>query len=278
MRFSPWHHIGGITATVFVLFVFFGYYLCHGNDACVNPFTANIAGLSTQDVQSRLVRSDSLRQRRIARRAEPQAVGTLPSVPVVTQVPAQLPEGIILVAVGRDSVLEADRQRVLKALQVFPKGFDVKTKILVHYGSFGDENMGKGVRAFVTDYGRVMFVRSTDDPTAYFRSLKNDYFIEHEFIHVFQDQILSSSAKAILSSVFTAFRDRSLSVYGKTDNYEFLAENLLALYLLSREKFAEVAPDFSDLEKITSELNTDVKESRLKKSYTFPVPDVTRLN
>lgn len=270
MTHRPWHVIGIFVSVVFVASMFFGYYQCRYSEKCTAPFVS-IGSLSQDELKSELTGSKNkltaLRQRLLDKKdkAIVPAEKTIlkPSLDVggngnmkgedsVSQnlyyelVPDKhFSPNVTVVSAGGNGVEKAHLDLIRLALYPFHEM--LKNIHLTIYVGYQQDMYGKGIRAFASQYGKVVNIIA---PTAYsFRLISPREWIailRHEIIHVLHDQYLSSSDRKEVEKI--ALKNGKVipgicpSDYCNADEYEFLAEVGGAfLYMNAKELVSENA-------------------------------------
>jgi hypothetical protein len=292
---KPWYMISIFVSVVFVASMFFGYFVCRNSESCTAPFS-NISGLSSTEVQSKLLQSKKtnattksrLASKRVQQSATVQSIlrQSLVSEPVKDTegvsavvgyheiVPdSWFPSNVIVASGDSDGVGNNELNLIRLALYPFRDTLkDVpELHIYIHYKL---DALGKGIRAFVTEGGKVMNIIA---PNAY--SLRQpqisdrEYIaiLRHEFGHVIHDQVLSSAdKKGKIKS------DARFSQYAALDEYEALSESLIGLLFVD----ANTVSNFNDsYKKMYDFLRTkfDILEfAALRDTYTVPT-DASKL-
>lgn len=301
---KPWYMISIFVSVVFVASMFFGYFVCRNSEGCTAPFS-NISGLSSTEVQSKLLQSkkaNATTRSRLASKKMKQSV-TVQSIlrQSLVSEPAKdsedvsavvgyheivpdswFPSNVIVASGDSDGVGKNELNLVRLALYPFRDTLKnvPELHIYIHYKL---DALGKGIRAFVTEGGKVMNVIA---PNAY--SLRQpqisdrEYIaiLRHEFGHVIHDQVLSNAdRKEWEGIVFESGKikdDARFSQYAGSDEYEALSEALIGLLFVD----ANTVSNFNDsYKKMYDFLRTkfDILEfAALRDTYTIPT-DASKL-
>lgn len=256
MTSSPWKTIGFLFFLFFFVGLIGGYYGC-GAGYCPNFIFKSVTSLSDTQMKSQLIAGKKTKKQvktTIVAQKKDRTVQVKPPEPLyfAEQVPVNFLSQFKNISVSVVGANAADQHDLdLLALAAYPFRAmlpKINTVIFLHYTP---DTIGQGVRAFVTEYGKVMNLIA---PAAYFRKIPDGEWINvvrHEFFHVFHDQILSDTDRKLWDQLVfaTGKVDQKLafSEYGTYDNYEVLSEDAISLLLLSAEEVAAKRPDLKAL-------------------------------
>ncbi len=299
---KPWYMISVFVSVVFVASMFFGYFVCRNSEGCTAPFS-NISGLSSTEVQSKLLKTktaaSTVKSRLASKKAKQStAKSTILRQSLVSE-PVQdlekisdgigyheivpdgwFPSNVTVAAGGGDGVGKNELNLIRLALYPFRDTLKnvPELHIYIHYKL---DALGKGIRAFVTEGGKVMNIVA---PHAYsLRQIPDREYIailRHELGHVLHDQILSSADRKEWEKIVfengKVKSDARFSQYAGSDEYEALSESLIGLLFVDANK----ASNFNDsYKKMYDFLRTkfDILEfAALRDTYTVPT-DASKL-
>lgn len=293
MLHKPWHFTGIFVVVVFVASMFFGYYQCRYSENCTAPFVS-VDSLSQGELQSKLIRSNDrlaeLRNRIFERLQQKQATSIVrKSLDVVDdeeevdvdtsldlyaeQVPDEwFPSTVTVVSAGGNGVEKAHLDLIRLAL--YPFRDMLKDIHLTIYVGYKMDMYGKGIRAFASQYGKVMNIIA---PTAYsFRLIPDREWIailRHELAHVLHDQILNSSDRKYWEELVLknghVINEAMFSKYGGYDEYEALAEALIGLLFTDARKTREATDALEKMYAFLAEKFDIVNFDSMRDTYEF---------